>query len=77
MRTVGISLLYGTFCISFAFYLLPVVFSFDPVQHNFSEGDGDVSLSVSLVSGDIGDFTIQVTAATDDSSSAATATGKV
>jgi hypothetical protein len=50
------------------------VFSFDPAGYNFNESDGNVSLSVSLI-GDLGEFTIQVATATDDSSTEATAIG--
>jgi hypothetical protein len=56
--------------------LPPVLeFSFDPAEYEFSEGDGEVSLNVSMVFGNLGDSTIIVTTATDDSSTTATATG--
>jgi hypothetical protein len=57
-------------------YLLPVLeFSFDPAEYEFSESDGEVSLNVSMVFGNLGDSTIMVTTATDDDSTTATATG--
>jgi hypothetical protein len=56
-------------------HLLPVLkFSFVPDEYNSSESDGNVPLSVSLI-GDLGEFMIQVTTATDDSNAEATAIG--
>jgi hypothetical protein len=56
--------------------LLPVLeFSFEPAEYEFSEGDGEVSLNVSLVIGNLGNSIIIVTTATDDNSTTATATG--
>jgi hypothetical protein len=52
------------------------VLSFDPARYDFSESDGNISLSVSLA-GDLGEFTIQVTTGTDESSAEATAIGSV
>jgi hypothetical protein len=62
---------------SYAHASLPPVleFSFDPAEYEFSEGDGEVSLNVSMVIGNLGDSTIIVTTATDDNSTTATATG--
>jgi hypothetical protein len=63
--------------ICFFMHLLPALdFSFDPDEYNSSESEMDetVQLSVSLI-GDLGEFTIQVATATDDSSTEATATG--
>jgi hypothetical protein len=57
-------------------FLLSVLeFSFDPTEYEFSEGDEEVFLNVSLVVGNLGDSIIIVTAATDDNSTTATATG--
>ena len=53
-----------------------VFFEFDPDVYMVREDDGAVDLSVVLAEGDLGEFTIILTAATDDNNTNATATGK-
>ena len=53
-----------------------LVFEFDPNEYMVREDDGAVDLSVSLAGGDLGEFTIVLTAATDDNNINANATGK-
>ena len=49
---------------------------FDPDEYEFGEDSGANPVSVSLLSGDVGEFTVVLTAATDDSNTDATATGE-
>ena len=53
-----------------------LVFEFDPDVYMVREDDGAVDLSVALAEGDLGEFSIMLTAATDDNNTKATATGK-
>ena len=52
-----------------------LVFEFDPEVYESNEDAVDVDLSVSLAEGDVGEFSIVLTAATDDNNTNATATG--
>lgn len=54
-----------------------IIFGFDPVSYSVNEDAGAQALTVTIVSGDPGEFSFDVTAATDNSSSAAAATGKI
>ena len=53
-----------------------LVFEFDPNEYMVREDVGTVDLSVALAEGDLGEFTIVLTAATDDNNINANATGK-
>ena len=53
-----------------------LVLEFDPNEYMVREDDGAVDLSVVLADGNLGEFTIILTAATDDNNTRATATGK-
>ena len=53
-----------------------LVFEFDPDEYMVREDDGAVDLSVALAEGDLGEFTIVLTAVTDDNNINANATGK-
>ena len=54
-----------------------LVFEFDPDVYMVREDDGAVDLSVALAEGNLGEFTIVLTAATDDNNTIiATAIGK-
>ena len=77
-----ISGLHGKVITTLAEYCLPLipisavlVFEFDPEVYESSEDAVDVDLSVSLAEGDVGEFSIVLTAATDDNNTNATATG--
>ena len=52
-----------------------VVFGFAPDVYNAGEDQGSQDLTVTLMSGNPGDFSFSLTAATDASSASATATG--
>ena len=57
--------------------LFPViVFGFAPDVYNVNEDQGSQNLTVTLMSGNPGDFFFSLTAATNASSTIATATGK-
>ena len=60
----------------FPFPFTVLVFEFDPNEYMIREDDGAVDLSVVLAKGDLGEFTIVLTAVTDDNNTIATATGK-
>ena len=53
-----------------------LTFGFDPIEYEFGEDSGTNPISASLLSGDLGEFTVVLIAATDDSNTDATATGE-
>ena len=55
--------------------LAEIVFGFDPAIYVYEEDVGTGSLSVSLMEGNLGEFTLILIAATDDTSTAATSLG--
>ena len=57
-------------------FITELVFGFDPAIYEYEEDVGTGSLSVSLMEGNLGEFTLILIAATDDNSTAATALGK-
>ena len=52
------------------------MFGFYPNEYEFGEDSGANSVSASLLSGDLGEFTVVLIAATDDNNTDATATGE-
>ena len=57
------------------FHFTVLVFEFDPNEYMVREDVGTVDLSVALAEGDLGEFTIVLTAATDDNNNNSNATG--
>ena len=53
------------------------MFGFHPAIYEYEEDVRTGSLSVSLIEGNLGEFTLIVIAATDDNSTAATTLGKL
>ena len=51
-------------------------FGFDPEEYEFMEGSGENQVSVSLLSGDLGEFNAVLTVSTDGESLNATAEGE-
>ena len=55
--------------------IIVLIFGFDPAKFETDEDSGAVSLSVSLLDGELGAFTVTLTAATEDNNTMATAIG--
>ena len=58
-------------------YIIVPIFRFDPAEYQVSEDSGAVSITVSLLGGDLGEFTVTLTATTDDNNTMATAIGNI